>query len=77
MAKFEGYERREAKILAALKKFGISSIDECMDICKAQGIMPMRKSKNFFLTVQSSIFSTKMGTKNSLSILRLYSEVGN
>ena len=37
MAKFEGYERREAKILAALKEYGISSIDECMDICKAKG----------------------------------------
>ena len=42
MAKFEGYERREAKILAALAEFGISSIDECMDICKAQGIDPYK-----------------------------------
>ena len=29
MAQFEGYERREAKILAKLKEYGISSIDEC------------------------------------------------
>ena len=42
MAKFEGYERREAKILAALAEYGISSIDECMDICKAQGIDPYK-----------------------------------
>ena len=42
MAKFEGYERREAKILAALKEYGISSIDECMDICKAKGIDPYK-----------------------------------
>ena len=28
MAHFEGYERREAKILAALKEYGISSLDE-------------------------------------------------
>ncbi len=40
MAQFEGYERREAKILEALKKFGISSIDECKDICAAKGIDP-------------------------------------
>ena len=40
MAKFEGYERREAKILEALKKYGISSIDECKDICAAKGIDP-------------------------------------
>jgi len=38
MATFEGYERREAKILATLKEYGISSIDECKDICTAKGI---------------------------------------
>ena len=42
MAKFEGYERREAKILAALKEYGISSIDECKDICDAYGIDPYK-----------------------------------
>ena len=38
MAQFEGYERREAKILAALKEYGISSIDECKQITLAKGI---------------------------------------
>ena len=42
MAKFEGYERREAKILAALKEYGISSIDECKEICEKQGIDPYK-----------------------------------
>ena len=42
MAKFEGYERREAKILEALKKFGITSIDECKDICDKAGIDPYK-----------------------------------
>ena len=42
MAKFEGYSRREAKILAALKEFGISSIDECKEICDAKGIDPYK-----------------------------------
>ena len=37
MAKFEGYERREAKILAVLAEYGISSIDECKEICDAKG----------------------------------------
>jgi len=32
MAQFEGYERREAKILGVLKEYGISSIDECKEI---------------------------------------------
>ncbi len=42
MARFEGYERREAKILAALKEYGINSIDECKDICDAYGIDPYK-----------------------------------
>ncbi len=42
MAKFEGYERREAKILAALKEYDIKSIDECKDICDAYGIDPYK-----------------------------------
>ena len=39
---FEGYERREAKILAALKPYGIKSILECRDICKKAGIDPYK-----------------------------------
>ncbi len=42
MAKFEGYERREAKILAALKEYGIASIDECKAICDEKGIDPYK-----------------------------------
>ena len=42
MAKFEGYERREAKILEALKEYGINSIDECKEICDAKGIDPYK-----------------------------------
>ena len=38
MAQFEGYERREAKILGVLKEYGISSIDECKDICDKKGV---------------------------------------
>ena len=40
MAQFEGYERREAKILGVLKEYGISSIDECKTICEENGIDP-------------------------------------
>ena len=42
MAHFEGYERREAKILGVLKEYGISSIDECKEICDAYGIDPYK-----------------------------------
>ncbi|MBP5321384.1 MAG: GGGtGRT protein [Kiritimatiellae bacterium] len=40
MAQFEGYERREAKILGVLKEFGIESIDACKAICTEKGIDP-------------------------------------
>ena len=40
MAQFEGYERREAKILGVLKNYGISSIDECKEICAKYGVDP-------------------------------------
>ena len=40
MAQFEGYERREAKILGVLKEYGISSIDECKTICDEMGFDP-------------------------------------
>ena len=42
MALFESYARREAKILAVLKEYGISSIEECKDICAAKGIDPYK-----------------------------------
>lgn len=38
MALFEGYERREKKILGVLKEYGIKSIEECRDICLAKGV---------------------------------------
>ncbi|MBP3272145.1 MAG: GGGtGRT protein [Ruminococcus sp.] len=38
MALFESYERREKQILAVLKEYGISSIEECADVCKAKGL---------------------------------------
>ena len=37
MALFESYDRREPQILAVLKKYGINSIEECREICKAKG----------------------------------------
>ncbi len=38
MALFEGYERRESKILGVLKQYGINSIEECREICLAKGV---------------------------------------
>ena len=38
MALFESYERREPQILAVLKEYGISSIEECKEITEAAGL---------------------------------------
>ncbi len=38
MALFESYDRREPQILAAIKEYGINSIEECADICKEKGL---------------------------------------
>ncbi len=42
MALFESYERREKQILEVLKKYGINSIAECAEICKAKGFDPYK-----------------------------------
>jgi len=38
MALFESYDRREPQILAVIKEYGINSIEECAEVCKAKGL---------------------------------------
>ena len=38
MALNQSYDRREPQILAVLKNYGIGSIEECAEICKAKGL---------------------------------------
>ena len=38
MAKFEGQERRMSKIEAALKEYGMTSLEEARDLCLSKGI---------------------------------------
>ena len=45
MPLFESYSRREPQILAELAKHGIKSIEECLEICKAQGFNPYEITK--------------------------------
>ena len=40
MAIFENYERRIDKINGVLAQYGISSVEECREICKAKGFDP-------------------------------------
>jgi len=38
MALFESYARREKQVLAAIKKYGINTIEECKKICEDKGV---------------------------------------
>ena len=38
MIRFEGYERRIAKIEAEMKKYGINSLEEAKEICDQKGV---------------------------------------
>ena len=40
MALFESYERRINQITPVLAEYGISSVEECLDICKEKGFNP-------------------------------------
>ena len=46
MALFESYERRIDNINAVLAEYGISSVEECREICKAKGFDPYEITKN-------------------------------
>ena len=40
MALFESYERRIDKINGVLAQYGIGSVEECRELCKAKGFDP-------------------------------------
>ncbi|MEG1658902.1 MAG: GGGtGRT protein, partial [Oscillibacter sp.] len=74
MALFESYERRIEKINSVLTQYGISSVEECRDICKAAGFDPYEITKGiqaicfenacWAYTVGAAI-ALKKGTKNA------------
>ncbi len=46
MALFESYERRIDKINGVLAQYGLSSVEECREICQAKGFDPYEIVKN-------------------------------
>ena len=46
MALFENYDRRINKINAVLAQYGIASVEECREICKAKGFDPYEIAKS-------------------------------
>ena len=57
MALFESYERRIDKINGVLAQYGIGSVEECRDICKARGFDPYEIVKE----IQPSALKTPAG----------------
>ena len=57
MALFESYERRIDKINSVLAQYGISSVEECREICKAAGFDPYEIVKG----IQPSALKTPPG----------------
>ena len=45
MALFEGYERKIDKINGVLAQYGLASVEECREICKAKGFDPYEITK--------------------------------
>ena len=83
MALFEGYERREAKILAVLKEYGISSIEECKEICAAKGIdpytivqetQPICFENACWAYIAGAAMAIKKGVKNAADIAEVIGE---
>ena len=46
MALFESYERRIDKINGVLAQYGIGSVEECREMCKAKGFDPYEITKS-------------------------------
>ena len=57
MAKFEGQERRMPKIEAALKEYGMTSLEEARDLCLSKGI----DVESIVKGVQQSLLKMRFG----------------
>lgn len=55
MALFESYDRREPQILAVLKNYGIGSVEECAENCKAKGLTSTSSLKAFSLSASKTL----------------------
>ena len=61
MALFESYERRIDKINGVLAQYGISSVEECREICKAKGFDPYEIVGYQFITPGKMMHFIKKG----------------
>ena len=67
MALFESYERRIDKINSVLSQYGIGSVEECRDICKAAGFDPYEIVKGIQpICFENAAWAYCVGAANAL-----------
>ena len=73
MALFESYERRIEKINSVLSQYGISSVEECREICKAAGFDNLKGHKSVG-GLRASIYNAmpKEGVEALVEFLKKY-----
>ena len=70
MALFENYERRIDKINGVLAQYGIASVEECREICKAKGFDPYEIAAGIQQSVAKRCFvmAKKAGAKDHITL---------
>ena len=68
MALFESYERRIDKINGVLAQYGIGSVEECREMCKAKGFDPYEIVKG----IQPICFENASGFASSRSFCSVW-----
>ena len=66
MALFESYERRIDKINGVLAQYGIGSVEECRELCKAKGFDPYEIVKGIqAICFENACWAYTVGAANS------------
>jgi hypothetical protein len=83
MALFESYARREKQVLAAIKKYGINTIEECKKICEdkgvdvlklVEGVQPICFENAKWAYVVGAAMAIKKGDKTAVEVAKTLGE---
>ncbi len=83
MALFESYARREKQVLAAIKKYGINTIEECKKICEdkgvdvlklVEGVQPICFENAKWAYVVGAAMAIKKGEKTAVEVAKTLGE---
>ena len=72
MSLFESYERRIGKINSVLAQYGISSVEECRELCQAAGFDPYEIVKGIQpIAFENAAWAYCVGAAIALSVTRI------